>query len=107
MMSPRPNVWDSHPQYVNYKGQTIETFTRGALSKALNREYNSIRAMERKGVLCHPRLKNGRGVWMYTRDQIDDLIKLADEENVMDPRRRNVFSDRFIAEAHAILSRLP
>ena len=106
-MSPKPTTWDGRPQYVDYHGQVIEAFTRTALAKALNREHGTIRAMERKGVLCHPRLKNGRGVWIYTRDQIEDLIRLAEEEKVLDPRYRNIFSKRFIEGAKTILTRLP
>jgi hypothetical protein len=101
------NAWDGKPRYVDYQGQTIETFTRGALSIALNRTVTTIRAMERKGVLCHPPIKDGRGHWLYTRDQIVDLVALATEEMVIDPRYRRPFSERFIQEAHRIISRRP
>jgi hypothetical protein len=103
----KPQRWDSHPKYLVYKGQTIEVFTRTALAVALNRELNSIRAMERKGILRHPRLKNYRGHWCYTRDQILDLVRLAREEGVIDPRFRKPFSERFVREAHNILKRKP
>jgi len=100
-------VWDARPQYVDYHGQTIETFTRSALAKALNREFATICAMERNGVLPHPRLKDGRGRWLYTRPQILAMVALAEEEGVLDPRYRRKFSERFITEAHRILSELP
>lgn len=100
-------VWDGKPRYVDYKGQTTECFTRGNLALALNRSVNTIRAMERKGVLCHPKIKDGRGHWLYTRDQIVDLIRLATEEGVIDPRYRHTFSPFFIQQAHYILNRLP
>jgi hypothetical protein len=100
-------IWDVRPQQLDYNGKTIEMFNRGAVAKALNREVVTIRSMERKGVLCHPRLKDVRGRWLYTRGQIEDLIQLAKEEEVLDPRFRRPFSDRFIREAHAILSALP
>lgn len=63
--------------------------------------------MELKGVLCHPLVKDHRGHWLYTRDQIESLIELAREENVLDPRYRNSFSERFVREAHRILKREP
>jgi hypothetical protein len=63
--------------------------------------------MERKGVLCRPPLKSAAGQWLYTRDQILDLITLAEEEGVIDPRYRRPFSERFIAVAHQILARKP
>lgn len=101
------NVWDVRPQELEYNGRVIVMFKRGALAKALNREVVTIRSLERKGVLCHPRLKDGCGRWLYTGDQIEDLIQLATDEGVLDPRFRKPFSNRFITEAHAILSRLP
>jgi hypothetical protein len=107
--STSPVVWDTYPKpvYVEYKGQTIQAFRRGNLALALNRTVHTIRAMERKGVLSHPRVKDGRGHWLYTRDQIEDLVELAITENVIDPRYRNTFSQFFIEQAHQILQRLP
>jgi hypothetical protein len=103
------NTWDAKPQYVDYHGLTLEAFYRSALAKALNRTLSGIRTMERNGVLCHPALKDGRQPprWLYTRDQIEDLVRLAEEEGVIDPRYRRPFSPYFIASAHQILKRLP
>lgn len=100
-------IWDGRPRFVDYKGQTIEVFHRSAVAVALNRAYPTVRTMEHKGVLCTPALKDGRGRWLYTRDQIEDLVTLAEEEGVIDPNYRKPFSDRFIREAHQILQRLP
>lgn len=100
-------IWDGNPHQIYYKGQTIEAFTRSAVAKALNRELITIRTLEKRGILCNPALIDGHGWWMYTRDQIEDLITLAQEEGVLDPRFHNPFSDRFITEAHMILKRLP
>lgn len=100
-------TWDAKPKFVELKGLTIEAFYRSALAKALNREIGTIRALEQKGVLCTPRLKDGRKRWLYTRDQIEDLVRLAEEEDVLDPRYRRSFSDRFVKEAHVILHRTP
>lgn len=99
--------WDAKPLSQDYNGRDTEFFTRGHLAKALNRESVSIRALERRGVLCHPRLKNGRGWWLYTWDQIEDLIQLAREEKVLNPNYRRPFTQRFIDEAWQILNRLP
>ena len=99
--------WDEKPKYLSYRGKMTEFFTRAALAKALNREVGTIRILILKGVLCHPLVQNGRGHWMYTRSQIEDLIRLADEEGVLDPRYRRPFSQRFITEAHHILKREP
>ncbi len=101
------NAWDSKPNYVDLHGQTVEVFRIGALAKALNRTTSTIRSMVLKGVLCHPLLKNGNGEWLYTRDQIEDLIALAEETGVIDPRYRRPFSSGFITQAHHILHRKP
>lgn len=104
---PKPIKWDSKPLFLSIHGQTTEVFYRSALAKALNREMGTIRAMERLGVLRNPRLKDYRGRWCYTRDQIEDLVRLAKEEGVIDPKFHTPFSDRFKKEAHAILRRKP
>lgn len=103
----RLETWDAKPKYLYWRGQTMEFFTRSALAKALNREVGTIRSMELKGVLCHPLVRDNRNHWLYTREQVEALITLAKEEDVIDPRFRNVFSDRFVREANQILSREP
>lgn len=103
----RTNTWDAKPVYRFFQGQTMEMFYRSHVAKALNREIGTIRSMERKGILCTPQMQEPRGRWLYTRDQIEDLISLAKEEGVLDPRYRNAFSQRFTDEAHIILSRYP
>jgi hypothetical protein len=99
--------WDEKPVYLHYDGKPLECFYRSALAKALNREIITIRMMESRGQLRHPKLRDYRGRWCYTRSQIEDLIRLAKEEGVIDPRHRRTFSDRFIKEANAILRRKP
>lgn len=100
-------TWDAKPKYLYWRGQTMEFFTRSALAKALNREVGTIRSMELKGVLCHPPVRDNRNHWLYTREQVEALVKLATEEDVIDPRFRNAFTDRFVREANQILSREP
>jgi hypothetical protein len=99
--------WDAKPIILIYKGQDCEFFYRSHLAKALDRQIVSIRALEQRNVFCHPKFKDNRQRWLYTRDQIEDLIALFKEEGVLDPRQHRPYSARFIKEAHAILSRLP
>lgn len=100
--------WDHKHRLLDYHGQMVVFFGRSNLAKALNRSVAAIRAMELKGVLCHPRLKDPtRGHWLYTESQILDLVKLAEEEGVINPNLKRPFSIRFKEEAWAILSRLP
>lgn len=100
-------VWDDRPHYVLYKGLNVEVFWRGALAKALNRTVVAIRAMERKDIIRTPALHDSHERWLYTRDQIEDMVRLATEEGVLDPRTTRRFSERFVKEAHRILKRKP
>lgn len=107
-MPPRPvALWDAHPHFVDVHGSTVEVFYRGALAKALNRTVVTIRAMERKGIIPNPAMKDGHERWLYTRDQIEDMVQLAIEEGVFDPQKRAYFSERFVKEARRILRRRP
>jgi hypothetical protein len=99
--------WDVRPQHLHLQGRNLTFYTRGALATALNRKLVTIRTWESKGILCRSRVKNARGQYLYTREQIEDLIKLAEEEGVLDPAFRNPFSDRFAREAHRIIKRKP
>lgn len=109
MLSPKQNetVWGAKPKYVEYHGETVEVFTRKAVALALNRQIVTIRALEKQGILAHPKLQNGRGHWLYTRQQIRDLVELAMQEKVLDPGPRNPWTDRFAREARRIIRRLP
>lgn len=107
MQTAPTNAWDAKPQRVDYHGQTIECFRIGALAMALNRTVSAIRSMTLKGVLCHPPLQNGNGQWLFTRSQIEDLVKLAEAEGVLNPNYRRTFSEAFVEQAHQILHRLP
>ena len=97
--------WDAKPVWMSVHGETKEMFLKSALAMALNRQLVTIRSWEHMGVLSRPRLRNYRGRWLYSRDQIEDLMKLAEEEGLMDPNLRKQFSDRFITEANKICKR--
>ena len=99
--------WLKRSTSVYYEGAHYQMYTRGALASALNREVVTIRSWEQKGVLCHPPLRMPNGRWLYTRDQIDDLAALAEEEGILYPLKGAKISPRFVHEAHTILARLP
>lgn len=99
--------WDGRWKLLNIDGHNVVMFPRSALAKALNRSLGTIRMWERNRVLCHPRIRDNRGHWLYTEGQILALITLAEEEGVIDPDYRRPFSERFIREAWAILHLRP
>lgn len=102
-------AWDGKWHALDYHGQIIIFFERAGLAIALNRSVAAIRAMERKGIICKPKVKlpTYPHQWLYTEGQIADMITLAEEEGVINPNYRKPFSKRFINEAHSILSRMP
>jgi hypothetical protein len=106
--------WDDERfrHLIEYRGYAVEVFTRRAVAMALNRAVVTIRRWEEHGVLCHPRLQAAAKVenkawWWYTRDQIEDLVRLADQEGLLYPRNGLRPTRRFAEEAHKILNRLP
>jgi hypothetical protein len=107
-LQPAPEKkWETSGKVLIYRGQATEFFHRGALAMALNRTMVAIRAMVTKKIIPNPRLQDEAGRYLYTRDQIEDMIALAIEEGVYDPRLTRRFSPRFVEEAHRILLRSP
>lgn len=103
----KDKTWQEMGKFLSYKGQTLEFFFRGAFAKALNRKVVTIRAMTMNNTICNPKIQDGHGRWLYTRDQIEDMVTLAEEEGVLYPQHAARFSERFSEEAHRILSRMP
>lgn len=109
-------VWDrkAYRRLIVLPDQSVITaYTKGALATALNRKVVTIRRWEQRGVLCHPRMRKGKGAddkrarYLYTRDQIEDMIKLCESEGIIQPSGRTPFSQNFITKAHEIMKRLP
>jgi hypothetical protein len=105
--APPDDWWDVRPQLLDRNGVAVEFFRIGNVALALNRQVSTIRSLVKKGVLCHPRLKNTQQQWIYTRDQIEDLVALFTEYEVIDPKYRRAFPEALIREAHQILHRKP
>ena len=85
-------IWARHPQY--FDGYDEPFFTIGALAEALRRHPTTLRAWIRCGWLPEARYRNHqrdpRGSRrLYTRAQISGLVRLADEERLLDGTRRN------------------
>jgi hypothetical protein len=97
------DAWDRKSQEVIFRGKPVQVYSKGALAKALNRQHTTIRRMQDKGILINPRYQNSRRQWIYSRAQIEAIIKLADEEDVLHPEYRRPFSERFIKEAKKIM----
>lgn len=90
----RPDVpeWDRHPQMITVGGVPTEFFTIGALAEALGRRPVTIRKWETTGVIPVPLFRktsahNEGSRRLYTRAQIEGIVKIAAEERVLDNRK--------------------
>lgn len=92
--------WDTSPKTMKLKGEDTEFFTIAALATALGRKPVTIRSWEMKGWLplstyrtSPPKNspidgKKPMGQRLYTRAQIEAVIKAAHEAGVTDPEVR-------------------
>lgn len=86
-------AWDSKPLIFKLKGKDTEFFTIGHLAKALgDRSAITLRKWEAEGILPKsPYVKQSedpRGRRrMYTREQVEGLVRIAREEGVLWPRK--------------------
>lgn len=105
--------WDAKPIYKNMKGQAtpVEFFMIGALAKALHRTTHAIHKWEQSGFL--PKAKYGKKVdgalggssrRMYTRAQVEGLVRIAREEGLLGPRKewQALKNTNFAKRAHAL-----
>lgn len=88
-------VWDDKPLKYLVKGVEQEFFTIGAVATALGVSVQSIRAWEQKGLMPRspyrsprPRRaqlpdKASKGRRLWTREQVDGILRLAREEGVI------------------------
>jgi hypothetical protein len=92
---PKQQVWDGHPVFYMVNGNRQEFFTIGHLAKALGYSQQSIRAWEATGLLPKSGIRSpkarkpmagGRstkGKRLWTREQIDGILRIAQAEGVI------------------------
>lgn len=83
-----PERWDARPRILKIGGVDREFFTIGHLAKALGRKPVTIRGWERAGVIPKPTFRkpseDPRGTRrLYTRAQVEGILRIADEEGLM------------------------
>jgi hypothetical protein len=104
----RPKIdidgWDAKPRIYKKNGVETEFFTVGHLALAMNRKPLTIRQWERKGIIpksTYQRAgKNGNQHGrrrLYTRAQIEGMIRIAEEEGLLSNDRREIASTNFKA----------
>jgi len=96
--------WDHKPRKYTSGGEEREFFTIGHLALALGRRPVTIRLWEREGVIpkatyqVNSESKNGRRR-LYTRAQVEGLVKLAVEEGILISHQRPISTTQFTARS--------
>lgn len=110
--------WDSSPRVYTIGGKSTELFTIGALAKALRREVVTLRKWEQKGYLPpaqyrspgNPNPEPGQRPKhdrLYTRDQVEGLIRILREEKLLNPRKKmRIDQTDFPAKARRLFEEL-
>lgn len=100
-----PGAWDEHPIIRTVRGERMEFFSIGMVAKALGRSAATLRDWEGKGVIPKARYRTNssdpkKARRLYTRAQVEGLVKLAREEGLMKGDRRPIpptFTDKVLA----------
>ena len=109
-------IWDGHPTDGVVEGKVVQFFPISALAKALGYSQNSIRLWETQGLLPRSpyrsqptRAKPGakhptKGRRLWTREQIECILRLADKHKVILNRQPPTRSFAFeVGQAFAAL----
>lgn len=93
-------AWDLHPYVLPVDGAPREFFTIGHLGAAINRAPGTIRYWESKRFFPKPSFTvNGADKYkrrrLYTRAQIEGVIRIAQEEGLLNHSRRYLGQTRF------------
>ena len=106
-----PERWDAKPRKFRVGGVDREFFTIGHLAKALLRKPVTIRAWERAGVIPKPTFRrpseDPRGTRrLYTRAQVEGMVRIAEEEGLMKGDYRSVSNTDFTRRVIALFREL-
>lgn len=108
--APAAERWDAYPREYTVRGRTVEFFTIGALAKALNRRVSTIRLWESNGTIpvtiWRAPSEDFRGRQrLYSRDLVEAMIKIAEEEGVLRPHGRNIHKTKFRERVYELFVR--
>lgn len=92
--------WDSQPRMYNVRGVETEFFTVGQLAMALGRQAVTVRKWEREGTIPKAQFiapsNDPRGKRrLYTREQVEGMIRIAADEGVLLLHQKPIKETRF------------
>lgn len=102
--APAPDGWDASPMVFIFNGVETEFFTVGQLAKALGKSASTVREWERFGHLPLARYRTRAVVEdkkkrLYTRAQVEGLVRIAGEEGLLVWKPRNIRKTNFAVRA--------
>jgi hypothetical protein len=102
--------WDDRPVVYAIKGVNTELFHVGDLAKALYRTAHTMRKWEERGYLPEtfirtPGVNRNGQHRLYTREQVEGLVKIATDEGILD-HNRQVGGTEFPRKARALFAEL-
>ena len=101
----RPTGWDRKPLIRAVDGNNYEFFTIGALAEALGKSPPTVREWIRKGILPKARYRLpvapgtlGDGKRLWTRAEIEGILKIAQEEGIVRTRDESGLNVNYIPD---------
>lgn len=94
--------WDARPRIFHVGGEAKEFFDIGALARALGRKPVTIRAWEQRGFIPKATFRrpseslNGTRR-LYSREQIEGMVRIAEEEGLLKGDNRSITATDFAA----------
>lgn len=103
-------AWDFKPRTFTVGGKDVEFFTVGQLALALGRRPVTIRKWETEGIipkaLFSAPSEDPRGRRrLYTRAQVEGIVKIAHDEGVFVAHAKSIRSTNFTARVAALFKR--
>lgn len=93
------NDWSSNPRTYVVDGNEYEFFSIGDLAAALDRRPGTIRLWERQGYIPEgirsPSVHEGKRQRIYTRPQIEGIVRIAAEVGILGEARPRIEKTRF------------
>lgn len=111
--APSAADWDAKPRKGVVNGVETSFYTVGQLAQALGRQAGTVRKWEREGVIPKSTYQSpgrdgdvrGRRR-LYTRDQVEGIVRIAQEEGVLVSHQKPIKDTRFTPRVIDLFKRL-
>jgi hypothetical protein len=92
------------PRVYKVNGKDTEMYSIGELAQLLDRQSQTVRKWERYGVIPETKFRNQSGRRLYSKDQVEAVVKIAREEGIC--QGVNFSTTRFSERVHAAFKAL-